>query len=160
MLTTLTCSLATARRQGGVWAVPMRASDLDEPELAPPSRSASWSSWSPHYRGHDMRPRTTRCCWRVCERPRRSWWRSSRRAAREPPVMVRAWQKHALRAHVMPGGVAAVMCGPLGCLAALFGLMRTLRLLGMIGTRRCAFSCRASAVRVPCPGSVWTWQPL
>ena len=53
--------------------------------------------------------------------------------------MARARQKHALRAHVMPGGVAAVMCGPLGCLAAHFGLMRTLRLLDMIGTRRCAF---------------------
>ena len=75
----------------------------------------------------------------MCERPRRSWWRSSQRAAREPPWMVRARQKHALRAHVMPGGVAAVMCGPLGCLAAHFGLMRTLRLLDMIGTRRCAF---------------------
>ena len=47
----------------------------------------------------------------MCERPRRcSWWRSSRRAAREPPWMVRARQKHALRAHVMPGGEWLPLC--------------------------------------------------
>ena len=87
-----------------------------------------------------MRPRTTRCCWRVCAREATEILvaiESTGGAAREPPVMARAWQKHALRAHVMPGGVAAVMCGPLGCLASLFGLMRTLRRLRTIGTWRC-----------------------
>jgi hypothetical protein len=76
--------------------------------------------------------------------------------------MVRARQKHALRAHVMPGGEWLPLCATLylGCLAALFGLMCTLIMAVGHAWDSEMRILWASAVRDPCPGSVWTWQPL
>jgi hypothetical protein len=80
-----------------------------------------------------MRPRTTRSCRRAFERPRRSSWRSCRRAAREPPWMVHASRCDTLRACVPPPAAELAVCG--ACAASRHVLIRAhdRRLLGLLG---------------------------
>ena len=82
-----------------------------------------------------MRPRTTRSCRRAFERPRRSSWRSCRRAAREPPWMVQASRCDACRAHVPPPAAELAVSG--ACAASRHVLIwaHDRRLLGLLGLK-------------------------